>query len=38
MDPRPATDSVPAARVQAWLRTAARLEAGNQIPAQRIAA
>ena len=38
MDQRPATDSVPAARVQSWLRIAARLEAGNQVPAQRLAA
>jgi len=38
MDPRPTTDSVPAARVQSWLRIAARLDAGTQVPAQRIAA
>ncbi len=38
MDPRPPTDSVPAARVQAWLRIAAQLEAAPQVPAQRIAA
>lgn len=38
MDPRPTTDSLPAARVQSWLSIAARLEAANQVPAQRIAA
>lgn len=38
MDPRPTTDSVPTARVQSWLRIAARLDAGNQVPAQRVAA
>jgi|GEM_PF-1876457 len=38
MDPRPATDPVPAVRMQSWIRIAARLEAGTQVPAQRLAA
>jgi len=38
MDPHPTTQSPPAARVQSWLCIASRLEAGTQVPAQRIAA
>lgn len=34
MDPR-SIDSVPVARVQAWVRTASKLGASVQIPSQR---
>jgi len=38
MEPPPTTESLPAARVQSWLSIASRLDAGKQVPAQRLAA